>query len=57
MGAGAAGGTEAKKESVAAISVRWDVVLDWTCKTSQRKKSFATAMGIEDTRSSPAETS
>lgn len=52
-----AGGTESKEESVATISARWDVVLDWTWKTSQREESFVAAMGIEGTRSTPAETS
>ena len=52
----AAGGTEAK-ESVATISVRWDVALDLIWKTSQREEFFAGAMGMEDTRSTLAETS
>lgn len=52
VGAGVmAGGTETKKEVVAVILVRWDVVLDWRQKTSQKKESFAAAMEIEHTRS------
>ena len=42
---------------MAAISARWDKVFDWTLKASQRKETFAAAMGIKDTGCVPAEPS